>query len=100
MSFRATYAEIDLSAIAHNLLEIKKKVAPAEIMAVIKADAYGHGLKEVARVALENDARYLGVARIEEGIQLRKYTTAPILVLGGFFENRIATCLEHDLELT
>lgn len=100
MSLGATYAEIDLSAIAHNLQEIKKKVAPAEIMAVIKADAYGHGLKEVARVALENDARYLGVARIEEGIQLRKYTTAPILVFGGFFENRIATCLEHDLELT
>ena len=57
MSFRATCAEIDLSAIAHNLQEIKKKVAPAEIMAVLKADAYGHGLKEVARVALENDAR-------------------------------------------
>jgi len=45
MSFRATCAEINLGAIAHNLQEIKKKVAPAEIMAVIKADAYGHSKK-------------------------------------------------------
>jgi len=100
MSFRATWAEINLGAIAHNLQEIKKKVAPAEIMAVIKADAYGHGLKEVARVALENNARYLGVSAVEEGVQLRKQTTTPILVFGGFFENQIKACLEHDLELT
>lgn len=100
MSFRATWAEINLGAIAHNLQEIKKKVAPAEIMAVIKADAYGHGLKEVARVALENNARYLGVSTVEEGVQLRKQTTTPILVFGGFFENQIKACLEHDLELT
>lgn len=100
MSFRATWAEINLGAIAHNLQEIKRKVAPAEIMAVIKADAYGHGLKEVARVALENNARYLGVSTVEEGVQLRKQTTTPILVFGGFFENQIKACLEHDLELT
>lgn len=100
MSFRATWVEINLGAIAHNLQEIKRKVAPAEIMAVIKADAYGHGLKEVARVALENNARYLGVSTVEEGVQLRKQTTTPILVFGGFFENQIKACLEHDLELT
>lgn len=100
MSFRATRVEINLGAIAHNLQEIKRKVAPAEIMAVIKADAYGHGLKEVARVALENNARYLGVSTVEEGVQLRKQTTTPILVFGGFFENQIKACLEHDLELT
>ncbi len=100
MAFRATCVEIDLDAIAHNLQEIKKKVAPAEVMAVLKADAYGHGLKEVARVVLENDARYLGVARVEEGVQLRKYTSAPILVFGGFFESQITTCFENDLELT
>jgi len=100
MSFGATCAEINLNAIAHNLQEIRRKVAPAEIMPVLKADAYGHGLKEVVRVALENDARYLGVARVEEGVQLRKQTTVQILVFGGFFENQIEACLEHDLELT
>lgn len=100
MSFRATCVEIDLNAISHNLQEIRKKVAPAGIMAVLKADAYGHGLKEVAQSALENGVEHLGVARLEEGLQLREYASTPILVLGGFFEDQIDAFLENDLELT
>ncbi|MFQ5823084.1 MAG: alanine racemase [bacterium] len=100
-SSRPSFVEINLAAITHNLNEIKKKVAPAKIMAIVKADAYGHGLKEVTKIAIENGAAYLGVARLEEGIILREYNfKAPILVLGGFFENQIEEFLNFDLELT
>lgn len=98
---RPTFVEIDLGAIAHNLTEIVKHVAPAQIMAVVKADAYGHGFKEVSTIAIKHGATYLGVARVEEGISLRenKFNT-PILVFGGFFENQIEDFLRFDLDFT
>jgi alanine racemase len=67
-----TYAEIDLDAIAHNVAALKTHVGPTvEVMAVVKANAYGHGAIQVARVALESGAGRLAVARVAEGIQLR-----------------------------
>ncbi|MFQ5752669.1 MAG: alanine racemase [bacterium] len=101
MNQRPTFAEIDLRAIAYNIKEIQKKVAPAQVMAVVKADAYGHGLNAVAEAAIANEVKYLGVALLEEGIKLRKYKfNIPILVFGGFFENQIDDFLHYDLELT
>ena len=98
---RPTHAVIDLAAISHNLREIKKRVASAQIMAVVKANAYGHGFKEVTKIAIENGATYLGVALVEEGIILRKNKfTIPVLVFGGFFENQIEDFLRYDLDLT
>lgn len=98
---RAAVAEIDLGAIAHNLLEIKKRVAPAKVMAVVKANAYGHGAVAVAKTAVEHGVDYFGVARVEEGVELREAgITKPILVLGGFFEAQIAESLKYNLELT
>lgn len=98
---RPTFVEINLAAIAHNLRNIEKQVAPAKIMAVVKADAYGHGLKEVSKVAFENGASHVGVARLEEGVCLREHNfNAAILVLGGFFENQIEDFLKFDLQLT
>ena len=98
---RVTYAEIDLPAIAHNLQEIKKRVAAARVMAVVKANAYGHGVEQVAKVAVEQKVDYFGVALVEEGIQLRELgITQPILVFGGFFEDQIADFLRHDLDFT
>lgn len=98
---RATVAEIDLQAIAYNLTEIKKRVAPAKVMAVVKANAYGHGVEGVARVAAANGVDYFGVARVEEGIELRELgISQPVLVLGGFFEEQIEESLRNDLELT
>ncbi|MFQ5864211.1 MAG: alanine racemase [bacterium] len=100
-SCRPTFVEVNLAAIAHNLREIKKQVAPAEIMAVVKADAYGHGLKEVSKTAIENGVCYLGVARLEEGVILRENNfDANILVFGGFFESQIEDFLKFGLELT
>jgi alanine racemase len=66
-------AEIDLGAIRNNVSEICGFVGPrVAVMPVVKADAYGHGALEVARVALESGADWLGVATVEEGVALRK----------------------------
>jgi alanine racemase len=77
---RPTRVEVDLSAIRHNVGMLRP--ADAELMAVVKADAYGHGDVEVARAALEGGASWLGVALVEEGLALRDAgIDAPVLVL-------------------
>lgn len=81
---RPTRAIINLEAISHNISEIRKKIgSKRELMAVVKADGYGHGSVEVSRVALGNGADSLGVAIPEEGQLLREAgIEAPTLVLG------------------
>jgi len=81
---RATRAVIDLSAISHNVAEIRKKIGNhGGLMAVVKADGYGHGAVEVSRAALRSGADSLGVAFPEEGQPLREAgIEAPILVVG------------------
>ncbi|MEZ4525953.1 MAG: alanine racemase [Desulfobacterales bacterium] len=78
------WAETDLSAIAHNVRQLRKITSPqARFMAVVKANAYGHGAVEVAKTALRSGADWLGAARMEEGIALRKAgLDAPILIFG------------------
>ncbi len=78
------WAEVDLKAIAHNIRALRRITNPkARFMAIVKANAYGHGIIEVARQSLENGAEALGVANIEEGIQLRKAgIDAPVLIFG------------------
>ena len=78
------WAEIDLKAIAHNLRELRRVTNPrARMMAVVKADGYGHGAREVARQALDHGAELLGVARIEEALSLRRAgISAPVLIFG------------------
>ena len=79
---RPTYAEIDLSAIAHNVQALRDLIAPAELCAVVKADGYGHGDVPVASTALAAGATRLGVALVEEGVRLREAgIDAPILLL-------------------
>jgi alanine racemase len=77
-------AEIDLNAIAGNVRELRRLTRPAaKVMAVVKANGYGHGAVEVARTALANGAEWLGVARLAEAASLRKAGIGtPILVLG------------------
>ncbi|HEY9699902.1 MAG TPA: alanine racemase [Trichocoleus sp.] len=79
------WVEIDLSALAHNVRQVKRLLSPqTALMAVVKADAYGHGAVTVARTALQNGASWLGVATIPEGIELREAgIQAPILLLGA-----------------
>ncbi|MBN2355716.1 alanine racemase [candidate division KSB1 bacterium] len=98
---RPTVAEIDLDAVAFNLEGIRKKVSPADIMAVVKADAYGHGALEVSRLALGKGARYLGVALVDEGVQLRQAgIDAPILIFGGSYTKEAQLFVDHQLEAT
>ncbi|RMD98711.1 MAG: alanine racemase [Calditrichaeota bacterium] len=100
-NLRPTVAEIDLNALTFNLKEISRKVSPAKIMAVVKADAYGHGAIPVAKHALKHGAEYLGVAIVEEGIELRKAgIRAPILVFGGAMEDQLRLFVEYHLTPT
>jgi len=99
---RPTWVEIDLNALRHNLLAIKKWVGPQiKILGIVKADAYGHGDYEVSRVLLNNGVEMLGIAILEEGIQLRdKGIKAPLLLLGGIFEEQIDTVIQYGLTPT
>ena len=83
--YRPTRIEINLHQIAENVRLIRKRVPlSARLMAVVKADGYGHGASRVSRVALENGCDHLAVAIPEEGATLRESGIgAPILVLGG-----------------
>ena len=82
--YRPTWAAINLANIAHNGREFRRHIPqPTRLMAVVKADGYGHGAVEVARAALAAGAEWLAVALVEEGIRLRQAgLAAPILILG------------------
>jgi alanine racemase len=81
-AYRPTWAEVDLGAIGHNVAALRELVAPAQVMAVVKADAYGHGAVPVARAAVAAGAAALGVALVEEGVELRAAgIDVPVLVL-------------------
>ncbi len=84
LSARPVWVEIDLAAIASNMAEIRRITSPTTgVMAVVKANGYGHGAIEVSRAVLAGGADWLGVARIDEGLLLREAgIKAPILVLG------------------
>ncbi len=84
---RPSWIEINLFHCIYNLKQIKKIVKnKAQILAVVKADAYGHGAIEVSKVVLQNGVSFLGVALIEEGIKLRQAgINAPILVMGSVY---------------
>ena len=80
---RPVWAEIDLDILANNMRNIKKLAGNKEVMAVVKADAYGHGALDVAPCLLENGASRLAVAMLTEAVELRNNNiTAPIMILG------------------
>lgn len=96
---RPTWAEIDLNNLASNFNQIKKRVSPAtRVMAVIKANAYGHGAVECARRLANEGADWFGVALPEEGIELRASgIVQPVLCLGGFWHGQAGMCIQHRL---
>ncbi|TAL10674.1 MAG: alanine racemase [Nitrospirae bacterium] len=82
-----TVAEIHLPSLRHNLQEVTRRVGTAAVLAIVKADAYGHGAVPVSQVLLSAGAHQLGVATVEEGLELRGAgITAPILVMGGVYD--------------
>ncbi|HPE38155.1 MAG TPA: alanine racemase [Bacillota bacterium] len=97
-----SWAEIDLDILASNMKAIREMTNPqAKVMAVVKADAYGHGAIEVSKVLLENGADKLAVSMLDEAIELRNHAiTAPILILGHTDPRRISELIHHDIEQT
>lgn len=82
LDMRPAWAEINLDNLAANVRAVVGWAAPAEVMAVVKANAYGHGAVQVAKVALENGARWLGVGLVEEAQELRRAgIAAPIHIM-------------------
>jgi alanine racemase len=99
LSTRPTRAEINLSAFEFNFNQVKKLVGgKTKIMAVVKANGYGHGAVEISKVAVSLGADYLAVAIPEEGIELREnHINLPILVFGPPFESQIELFFKYDL---
>jgi alanine racemase len=96
---RPTWAEVSLGALRHNYETIKAHVgAGVGVMAVVKADAYGHGAAECARAFEVAGARWFGVALVEEGVALRAAGVGgAILCLGGFWRGQAEAVIAHDL---
>jgi alanine racemase len=98
---RPVYAEIDLDAIAYNMKNIKSLVKDKEVIAVVKADCYGHGCLDVVPTLLENGASRLAVAVLTEGIELRNDNIkAPIMILGYTPIYLAEELIKYDLEQT
>ena len=92
---------VDLAALRHNYLELHRRLSPGvKVLAVVKADAYGHGLAPAARTLAAAGAEYLGVASLEEGLALRRAgLTLPILLLMGIVPSESQAAVAHDLEV-
>ncbi len=98
---RPTLVEVSLPRLRENLGALRGVAGPARVMAVLKANAYGHGILRVADLMEAAGADILGVAFLEEGILLRRHgIRTPILVLGGIIGNQVPLFLQHDLTLT
>jgi alanine racemase len=97
-----SWLEISLEAIGHNLIEVRKRVGrEVKILCVVKADAYGHGMCEVARTLVKEGADYLAVSNIHEAVALRKNGIAiPILVFGPSLFQEAEIIIEHQLTAT
>lgn len=97
---RPTYLEVNLPQLRKNLEAIRAHVAPAKVMPMVKANAYGHGVDGIAPF-IEPYVDYFGVAIVEEAIHLRELgITKPILVAGGTLPEQVPAFLEYDLILT
>ena len=95
-----TVAQISHKNLSHNINLIREAVGSRQIMAVVKANAYGHGDVEVSQTVLEAGCQYLGVAFVEEGIKLRRAgITQPILVFGAHHSGFLKSAIDNNLDL-
>ncbi len=97
----SAWVDVDLAAIRDNVAELSRRAGAAEVMAVVKADAYGHGLVPCAQAALDGGATWLGVAQLAEALELRRAgVTAPLLTWLFAPGADVAGALEADIEVT
>ena len=98
---RPSWVEVNLNAIENNVRRLAQIAAPAELMAMVKANAYGHGAIETSHAALRGGAKWLGVYAIGEGVELRRANiAAPILVVGPTQVEYARIGVEQNLTLT
>lgn len=98
VALRPTWVEVDLEAIRENVAALRSRAPYSRFMAVVKADGYGHGAIQVARAALEAGASWLGVATVEEGVELRRAEIgAPTLIFGYVPPEQVNRVLLHGL---
>ncbi len=102
LSYRDTWAEVSLEAIRYNTKQFKDFIDDSvHLMAVVKADGYGHGAVPVAQAAIQAGADYLAVALLDEALQLREAgITHPILILGYTANRSIPDAIQADIDLT
>lgn len=98
--YQRTYAKIDLDAIEYNIDSVLKKInGKAKLLAVIKADAYGHGAVEIGRL-LEERCDFFGVACVEEAVELiNAGIKKPVLILGYVFEEQYDVVVKNDIRI-
>lgn len=101
MFYRPTWADISLDALHHNIQSVKAELKPGtRILASVKANAYGHGVVEISRAVERYGVDYLGVAFLDEALQLRKEgIKLPILVLGFVAPEHMEIALEHEVTI-
>src|ERR1041384_8526733 len=99
LAVRPTWAEIDLDNLVANFNRVRRLVTPAaRVMAVVKANAYGHGAVQCAQRLAREGADWFGVPLPEEGIELRESgITQPVLCLAGYWPGQAAACIRHAL---
>lgn len=98
---RPTHAVIDLTAVDNNIHQIRKKVNGKKIMAIVKANAYGHGIQEITERVIKNGVEYIGVGFLEEAIFLRQNEIeTPILVMGGILGYQLKKFIQNDIDIT
>jgi alanine racemase len=94
-------ARVDLGAVADNVAALRSRVEPAAVMAVVKADGYGHGAVEPARAALRAGASWLGVVHVREALQLREAgIDSPVLCLMALGEDTHGAAIEAGIDLS
>ncbi|GIP16601.1 alanine racemase [Paenibacillus montaniterrae] len=100
--YRPTWADISLDALYHNIEQVRKGLKPGtKILASVKANAYGHGVVEIARAAQRYGLDYLGVAFLDEALQLRSEgIMMPILVLGFVAPEHLELAQQHRVTVT
>lgn len=99
-NYSRVYAEVNLDILRHNVLEIKKEIGNRKILAVVKADAYGHGAITCAK-NIDDLVDFYGVATLDEALDLKSnFIEKPILVLGAIFDEKIADAINSQIRIT
>ena len=100
--YRPTWADIDLGAIEYNYIQVKRLVGKdVMVMAVVKANAYGHGTVEISQVLEKMGVNYLGVATTDEAVRLRDHgIKTPVLILGSVLPEEVKIAKDRDITIT